>query len=363
MGSYLVIKKGPSLLNSKCHLKLQVERNLDTWKSHIVPDFSVHGTLSRLEAVLNLEQYKLVRGFLSLNLGEPLDDLYNEEIIDVTASRINLTVEPEKLENIQAWTNTSITLDLQDVSVRLQLPNEINSNDDISLACINFIKSSLKIDSFSDGTQDIDLVSQEILVTDTRFLNEQSSTSKSVKNVFSNILQPINFKPGTDSVQAEVHSRKRNDCSKYTILLNNMRLMAILDWLENVRDFLTQTENSSNLPFTIQKSDSSNQIVQESPMELILNITESELVVVEKTDQWDTNAVILKSTTVVSYRPAEINKVMSINLNHLEVFSCILGSEEETALSIIDPVTINLDLRKGEFFFVLFLMVAFEILG
>lgn len=348
-----MIKKGPSLLNNKCHLKLQVERNLDTWKSHIVPDFSVHGTLSRLEAVLNLEQYKLVRGFLSLNLGEPLDDLYNEEIIDVTASRINLTVEPEKLENLQVWTNTSITLDLQDVSVRLQLPNEINSNDDVSLACINFIKSSLKIDSFSDGTQDIDLVSQEILVTDTRFLNEQQTT-KSVKNVFSNILQPINFKPGSDSVQAEVHSRKRNDCSKYTILLNNMRLMAILDWLENVRDFLTQTENSSNQPLTIQKSDSSNQVVPESPIELILNITESELVVVEKTDQWDTNAVILKSTTVVSYRPAEINKVMSINLNHLEVFSCILGSEEETALSIIDPVTINLDLKKGELGFCYF---------
>lgn len=33
-------------------------------------------------------------------------------------------------------------------------------------------------------------------------------------------------------------NRKRNDKSKFTILLNNMRLMTILDWWEMVRDFV-----------------------------------------------------------------------------------------------------------------------------
>lgn len=32
--------------------------------------------------------------------------------------------------------------------------------------------------------------------------------------------------------------RKRQDFSKFTILLNNMRLMAILDWWEAVKDFI-----------------------------------------------------------------------------------------------------------------------------
>lgn len=75
MGSYYVLIKGTNLLNSKCHLKLVVERNMDSWKSNNVPDFSVQGTLSRLEAVLDLQQYQLVRGFLSFNLGEPIDDV------------------------------------------------------------------------------------------------------------------------------------------------------------------------------------------------------------------------------------------------------------------------------------------------
>jgi hypothetical protein len=39
--------------------------------------------------------------------------------------------------------------------------------------------------------------------------------------------------------------------------------------------------------------------VEEVPYELKLNITDSEMVVVEDTSQWDTNAVILKVTRVL----------------------------------------------------------------
>lgn len=373
MGSYIVCKKGANLLNGKCHLKLIVERNLETWRSHNVPDFSVQGTLSRLEVVLNLQQYQLVRGFLQYNLGEPLDDLNMISIENITDSRYSLSNE-NILNNVDeedtnTWTSMSITLDLQDVSVRLKTESDANSSGkpklyaepivkfdrETSLACINFIKSSLKIDLFSDSSQDIDLVSQEILVTDSRF-NENhdgwvdATGRKLPRSIFTNILQPIKFKSGGDSVQAEIHSRKRQDNSKYTILLNNMRVMVILDWMETVKDFLSQDcdEIVPQVVNSVHKMASMDNVnIVSGEMEVILNVTNSELIFVEKLDQWDTNAIILKSTTVLSYRPAEVNKVMSINLNHLEVFSCILGLEEDTALSIIDPITVNMDLKQN----------------
>lgn len=90
MGSYHVLVNGANLLNTKCHLKLIVERNLDSWNSHNVPDISVHGTLSRLEAVLDLQQYKLIRGFLDYNLGEPIDDLSIDETSYLADSLVNL---------------------------------------------------------------------------------------------------------------------------------------------------------------------------------------------------------------------------------------------------------------------------------
>ena len=83
--------------------------------------------------------------------------------------------------------------------------------------------------------------------------------------------------------------------------------------------------------------------------ELKLNITDSEVVVVADTAQWESSAVILRSTTVLAFRPACKEKPLSCNLNNAEVFSCVLGKEVDTALSIIDPVTINLEVwGRGE---------------
>ncbi|XP_052894433.1 intermembrane lipid transfer protein Vps13D [Anopheles moucheti] len=382
MKGYRLVKKGPSLLKEKCHLKLEVERNLDSLNSHFVPDITVHGKLSKLDALLDLQQYRLIRGFLSHNLGETIDELYLRAF-SIPNSTLSLNAVDAQDMQEEVWKNLSINLELLDVSVRLVETIDDDCYGTKPLACVNFIKSKLLVDCFSDGAQDIDLVSQEIQLIDTRFLPEECecpvracagrarTESSEVLNVFPNILQPIRGEPGTELVQAEIHSRRRKDLTKFTILLNNMRLMAILDWLENARDFILQQEDPPPaLPLLVDGIESVGGMMQwgadrsidaglrnavqrvptpveDNRMELKLNITDSELVFVEKTDQYDTNAVILKSTTVVSYRPFEVNKTLSINLNNLEVFSCILGAEERTALSIIDPVTINMDVKKG----------------
>lgn len=48
----------------------------------------------------------------------------------------------------------------------------------------------------------------------------------------------------------------------------------------------------------------------------------------------------------MSYKPGSEPKPLSCVLNHCEVFSCVLGMEEETALSIIDPVTLQIDMTS-----------------
>lgn len=264
-----------------------------------VPDISVHGTLSRLEAVLDLQQYRLVRGFLSYNLGENLDELYQRPMSNIPNSTLSLNTDTDPIEEV--WKNLAIHLELQDVSVRLETLG--SDRKPTPLACINFIKSKLLVDRLSDGAQDIDLVSQEILIKDTRF-DRPCTYQGEIKNVFPDILQPIVSDPGEGQVQAEIHSRRRQDLTKFTILLNNMRLMAILDWLENAKDFILQQEDQPQIGLDINAGERIASSVdagkraptpsEENRMELKLNITDSELVLVEKTDQKDTNAVILK---------------------------------------------------------------------
>ncbi|XP_043510420.1 vacuolar protein sorting-associated protein 13D isoform X2 [Frieseomelitta varia] len=341
VGGFQIKKLGSSLLTEMCHLKLRIERNLDTYISREIPDLSIHGTLSTMDCALDPAQYMLIRGLLSYNIGENLDDL-RQFMQDLNGTVEYSIVSVDNREKI--WKRSCITLELVNVTVKLHPNHNI-----AALACINFIKSRLTLDSLSDGSQDIDLVSQEILITDMRFQDEPVDKQS---NVFTSILQPLRNSNNENRVQAEVHHRRRIASAATTILVHSMRLTAILDWWEAVRDFLmlnsiepepilgiTQTTTENN-----QENDSN--VLIATPFELKINITDSELVIVEDTSFRDTNAVILKNTAVLSYRsvPQEGEKPLSCNLSHCELFSCTLGLEEETALSIIDPVGASLDL-------------------
>lgn len=82
--------------------------------------------------------------------------------------------------------------------------------------------------------------------------------------------------------------------------------------------------------------------------ELKTNITESELVVLEDVALADARAVILKTTAVMAYRPNHPSeRPVTCSLQSLEVFSCVLREAEDTALSIIDPVTLLVELNSS----------------
>lgn len=61
------------------------------------------------------------------------------------------------------------------VNVAVKLLNEDNEAVGGTLACINFIKSKFLVESFSDKSQDIDLISQEIIIMDGRFSGKTRS--------------------------------------------------------------------------------------------------------------------------------------------------------------------------------------------
>lgn len=54
---------------------------------------------------------------------------------------------------------------------------------------------------------------------------------------------------------------------------------------------------------------------------------------------------IWQGTALISYRQ-KCDRLLMCNLQSLEVFSCSLAAEEETALSIIDPMSLSIELNK-----------------
>ncbi|KAM9299302.1 intermembrane lipid transfer protein VPS13D [Gastrophryne carolinensis] len=349
--SYIVRQTGGSLLTERCRLKLQLERNLDKEISHSVPDISIHGNLSSVHCSLDLCKYKLIKGLLENNLGEPIEDFMRP--YDLQDPRIHTVLSGE------VYTGVSFLIDMVNVSLELlEEPGKDGVNH--SLARFDFKKSKLLFESFSNQTKSINLVSHAMMAYDTRYVGQNSHKP----NVFDCILQPSKSNSNPGSLQIELHHRSTKDSSCFTVVLNNLRVFLIFDWLMFVHKFLQTPSDKSHyahlpreekdctaspmVPKTVKSGvvtkRSSVQITPEKQLEVKVNVTGTEFVVVEDASCTDTNAIILKGTTVLTYKPKLVDRPFSGSLFGIEVFSCRLGNEQDTALSIIDPVHVQIEL-------------------
>ncbi|XP_074536599.1 intermembrane lipid transfer protein VPS13D [Halichoeres trimaculatus] len=366
--SYSVRRTGDNLLKDRCRLKLKVERNLDKELSHAVPDMSIHGSLSSVHCSLDLEHYQLIRGLLENNLGEPVEDFLRPYNLQDPSTYTVLSGE--------VYTTLSFLVDMMDVSLEL-LDRPKPSEPKQSLARFDFMKSKLLFESFSNGSKSVNLVSHSLLAYDTRYNGPGKRPCKR-PNAFDCILQPSKTGTNRASLQLELHYRSTRDSSCFTVVLNNLRVFLIFDWLQLVRDFLrgpaekasegagnrhrwpsnTSTDSASGttgvtavgavMPKTVKSGvvtkRSTVPVTQDRYLEVKINVTGTEFVVVEDSSCLDTNAIILKGTTVLTYKPRLLDRPFSGSLAGIEVFSCRLGSEQETALSIIDPVNVQVEL-------------------
>ncbi|XP_065594229.1 intermembrane lipid transfer protein VPS13D isoform X3 [Cyrtonyx montezumae] len=352
--SYSVRQTGGSLLKEPFRLKLQVERNLDKELSHAVADILIHGNLSSVHCSLDLTKYKLIRGLLENNLGEPIEEFMRP--YDLQDPRIHTVLSGE------VYTSMSFLIDMVNVSLELMDPK--GKDECSSLARFDFKKSKLLFESSSNRMKSVNLVSHSMMVFDTRYAGQKSTAG--MPNVFNCIFQSSKNTSSPGEIQIELHYRSTKDFSSFTVVLNNLRVFLIFDWLLLVHDFLytpgdtkkkenvlssrqrTYSSETSVVPKAVKSGvvtkRSSLRVSTEKQLEVRVNVTGTEFVVVEDMSCFDTNAIILKGTTVLAYKPKLLDRPFSGSLFGIEVFSCRLGNEQETALSIIDPVQIQVEL-------------------
>ncbi|KAH8288059.1 hypothetical protein KR018_011097 [Drosophila ironensis] len=339
------LRLGEPFFNESCFLHLQLERNLSAESIRVCPDISVQGTFSKLHGLINIQQYKLIRSFLNNNIGEQTDDIYlsysnNSSTSIERLSTVSLLPKIEATKTLSIL--ISIRILLEDVSLLLAL-NTSHSTVIEPLSCIHFLKSTLEIDLFSDGSQDIDLISSNILIED-----ERKHLGTGNENMFKNILEPSKKEVRPEnSVQVEIHCRKKANFCKYTIMLNNMRVLAHIVFLDQLKSYLEEDSPAVVVNNFSNPNAQKPQVDNSMSTEFVVNITDSEIIFAEECSRLDSNAIILKSTTVISYKPNSNNVPLSLDINHLEIFSCTLDAEDESALSIIDPFTLNIELRSN----------------
>ena len=149
----------------------------------------------------------------------------------------------------------------------------------------------------------------------------------------------------TTRLQLELHSRILKDSDRYSILLNNCAVITMLDWLIRLKSFFVTYVNENDLK-------NPDRVIKK--LELKFNLTNTDFFLVETTENpmaSMSQAVILRVTAFLEYNQKKMFKPLQSCVQSIQIFSCQTNSIEETALSILDPamLTINL-LSKNSFF-------------
>uniref|UniRef100_A0A1I8IH62 UBA domain-containing protein n=1 Tax=Macrostomum lignano TaxID=282301 RepID=A0A1I8IH62_9PLAT len=136
-----------------------------------------------------------------------------------------------------------------------------------------------------------------------------------------------------------------------------MRLFAVFDWLICTQRFLTTGPEPPCLPARRAAAQMATQHLSfdqvrstdsDKPSELKLNLSDCEIIFVDRTDSRDANAVILRGTAIFACNPTASGRIANCSLNSLEAFSCCLACEDETALSIIDPTDFTVEVTRPD---------------
>ncbi|XP_078487112.1 intermembrane lipid transfer protein VPS13D isoform X2 [Ciona intestinalis] len=363
--SYTVVLDKRPLLTQKVQLKLQLERNLEKEITHNgVPDTALSAQLSSVDCKLDHTQYWLIRGVLDHNVGEAIPDFPQPTAF----------LQPSELQTVltgDVYTQLSLDVTLTNVSIELLKRHATSTEAEQSLGRLDFLKSVLEYRALSNNTKTANLSCEAFRAHDTRW----TSTKEKNVSLVTVVLGPTQTTTNKSkdekktSLQFELFQRSGPNFVEFIAVLNSMRVIVILDWLLDMQHyildnpdqerFIALKEKTAKLMAKYGQQDSGNQQDLDNSGQLNpvprntnmrLSITETEFVMFENLTCVETDAIILRSTAVIYYAPdnsyVKNDLPFRCSLERLEIFSCQLNNEKETALSIIDPVTLSIEVRK-----------------
>jgi len=319
-----------SMLRERCYLNIHIERNLDSSLNHSSPTYSIKADLSSIDILLDTYQYSLLRGILSYNIGEQLEQPTRPAMIIDDPLCVSTILTGD------VYIDMIFIIQMDNVGFEIFIPKESKR---YSLCYCAFIKSYFSFEKYSNNNQVLDLTCSSIKLNDTRIENT---------NKFLDILtSSSSMLTSTSNMQLEIHLLSTKTDDKYTIVLNHTRILFIIDWLFKLNDFLRSFQQIPQQTNSIQLST----IIQTKKFfEIRLNFNQSELVLVQTTNNQQSNALVLSGIMILTYRESLPNRPLDCNLFNVTLFSCQMNNIQSTAVSIIEPIniTFNIHLSKNK---------------
>jgi vacuolar protein sorting-associated protein 13D len=366
---YMFKRDEGEVLKEQVTVKLAIERNLFDDFCRAAPDLHIDGKISAVHMMLDKRQLEIIKGFVEMNLGEEIEDFEKPSSVihDPIVQPLVATV----------WINFRFHVEFVGVQLEFlqwRASSLIPSSVTHSLVLFDIQLSEFTFESYSDQSKSVDFTSHAVIAHDTRYAGFPQAEKP---NVFEEVLKA---RPASDeatptkSLQFELHVVMTPTQTKASVLLNKLRLIGVVNLLMELKEFVIdklpdEEEGMDSLieedvdfddnllrnviTAHINKLSSHNDVDNDTnkvdkDVKIGLSITETDLVIVEDLANSSSNAVVLKGTVVLNFRSppkSEGLPTLHCSIDGLELFSCCVSHEDDTALSILDPVSIGIELK------------------
>ncbi|KAL3994358.1 hypothetical protein ACH3XW_21415 [Acanthocheilonema viteae] len=328
-----------SILSKPFNLLIDIFRNLDIFISHRVPDIVITSSLANLNVKLTSDFYRLLRGFLSMNLGDPLI--------------------PEVVGASNNYASFSFRMTLTNVEFNCFVQCENPSQGFAPLVGVKLNSSRISFDVYINNQSELDLICESTELIDTQFFDMEFDKRP---NVFYSVLFPL---PKGDSSRSKLMSEahiifKCDEPPVITLVLLNARLLLLLDWLNDVKnfvllhsDFIPPVENAyRGIAHTtksgIMERDPQIRESMERTFSLKITLKECDLILLEKPESLHSLALVAHTTAVLNMN--DVRKLLNINLEiqqvNLDWF--MMMSENESRCQLTNDFSVTLSLSEDD---------------
>ncbi|GMT14509.1 hypothetical protein PFISCL1PPCAC_5806 [Pristionchus fissidentatus] len=298
-------------------------RNLSNEESHAIPDMAFLLTMRRFRWEMTSRFFKLLRGILELNLGEPL--LPSPETIPIEIlNRPQLTVE---VGSDKRYQTLSVRILLEEVVAECSIGiGGVDAALAAPLCTIHFVQARLWFDASTDGQSEIDLMCERASIVDRR--------EGGVRSAYGAVLSPLDT--SSTKLMGEVHLMLRKDESPLlTVVLVNARILVLPDFLNDIKDFILLSPHDPFIPPDSGRSQSgvinrmtSPPIVPQGPPNVIkVTMRDSSLLFLEKPLEIDSLALVAHTTTVLQMNEHNGNVNATLEIQGLSFSWCHMREE------------------------------------
>uniref|UniRef100_A0A915Q7J7 Vacuolar protein sorting-associated protein 13 VPS13 adaptor binding domain-containing protein n=1 Tax=Setaria digitata TaxID=48799 RepID=A0A915Q7J7_9BILA len=341
-----------NVLSKRCNLLIDIFRNLDISVSHRVPDVVITTSLANLNVKLTTDFYRLLRGFLSMNLGDPLVPISETIPIEVLQKPVELY---EVVGASDRYASFSFRMTLMNVEFDCFIPCVSPSQGFVPFAGVKLNSSHISFDIYIDSQSELDLICESTELIDTRFIDMDFNERPSV---FYSVLLPLSKNDSSRSkLMCEAHIIfKYDEAPIITLVLLNARLLLLLDWLNDVKnfillhsDFIPPVEDAyrgiaHTVKSGIMQRDSLFHESEEQTFSLKITLKECDLILLEKPESLDSLALVAHTTAVLNMNDAR--KLLSGNLEiqRVSVDWFMMASETESRCQLTNDFSMTFSL-------------------